>query len=68
MLLHGNRVPPARRNYENAVVCPWVFEMVWVRPGGKKELRMFHVLKTNEVTLRSIIEQNIAPKSIIMSD
>lgn len=64
-LLHGNWVPPARRNYGNAVVGPWVFGMVWVRPDGKKELRMSHALRRNEATLRPIIEHNIAPGSIM---
>lgn len=67
-LLLGNGIPPARRNYGNTVVGPWVFGMVWVRPDGKKDLRMFHVLRRNETTLRPIIQQNIAPGSIIVSD
>ena len=38
-LLQGNSVPTARQNYGNAVVGPWVFGLVWVRPDGKKDLR-----------------------------
>ena len=67
-LLRGNRVPPARQNYGNQVVGPWIFGMVWKRPDGKQDLRMFHVLRHNELTLRPIIERHIAPGTLIRSD
>ena len=67
-MLQGNRVPPSRQNYGRTVVGPWVFGLVWVRPDGKKDLRMFHVVRRDEATLRPIIQQNVAPETIIMSD
>lgn len=67
-MLQGNRVPPARQNYGNQVVGPWIFGLVWKRPDGKAEKRFFHVLRRNRVTLRPIIERNVAGGTIIMSD
>ncbi len=47
---------------------PWVFGLVWHKRDGTQELRMFHVLRRNEQTLRPIVERNIAGGSHIYSD
>lgn len=65
-MLQGNRVPSSRQNYRNSIVGPWVFGLVWLRPDGKKDLRMFHVIRRDEATLHPIIQQNVAPGTIIM--
>lgn len=67
-LLLGNRGPGANHNYGNRVVGPWIFGMVWKRPDGKQDLRMFHVLRRNEITLRAIIQRHVAPGTLILSD
>lgn len=67
-LLRGNAAPPARQNYGNRVVGPWIFGMVWKRPDGTQEIRMVHVLRRNEQTLRAVIQRHIAPGTEIWSD
>uniref|UniRef100_A0A915KD35 ISXO2-like transposase domain-containing protein n=1 Tax=Romanomermis culicivorax TaxID=13658 RepID=A0A915KD35_ROMCU len=67
-LLQGNRVPPARQNYGNRVVGPWVFGLIHKRADGTQDLRMFHVLRRNEPTLRAIIQRHVAPSTTIRSD
>lgn len=67
-ILLGNRVPPARKNYGKKVVGPWVFGMIWKQRDGTQELRMFHVLRRDEATLRALIQRNVAPGTTITSD
>ena len=67
-LLRGDATPGARQNYGNRVVGPWVFGMVWKRADGVQEIRMFHVLRRDEATLRPIIQRHIAPGTRIVSD
>uniref|UniRef100_A0A915L9E5 ISXO2-like transposase domain-containing protein n=1 Tax=Romanomermis culicivorax TaxID=13658 RepID=A0A915L9E5_ROMCU len=67
-LLRGNRVAPACQNYGCQVVGPWVFGLVWKCPNSKQDLRMFHILRHNETTLRAIICCHVAPGSTIISD
>ena len=67
-LLAGNLAPPARHNYGQHVVGPWVFGVVCRDATGKQEIRMFHVLRRNEATLRPIIQRNVAPGTTIISD
>jgi hypothetical protein len=66
--LAGDATPGARQNYGNKVVGPWVFGMVWKRADGVQEIRMFHVLRRDEATLRRIIQRHIAPGTRIVSD
>ena len=42
--------------------------MVCKLPNGSQEIRLFHVLRRNEATLRAIIQRHIAPGSTIFSD
>lgn len=67
-ILAGNLLPPGRRNYGGQVVGPWVFGLVHKRGDGTQDLRMFHVLRRNEITLRAIIQRHVAPGTTIMSD
>ncbi|KAJ6619823.1 hypothetical protein lerEdw1_014913 [Lerista edwardsae] len=66
-LLLGNRAPPARQNYGNRIVGPWIFGMVWKHPNGEQELRMFHVLRRNEAT-HSASEEASGSDSASQSD
>ena len=59
---------PARQNYGNAIVGPWVFGMVCRLQDVTQDLRMFSVLRRNEPMLRAIIQRHIAPGSNIVSD
>ena len=54
-LMHGNRVRPARQNYGNQTLGPWVFGMAIKHASGTTEIRMFHVLRRDESTLRAIV-------------
>lgn len=67
-MLRGNAAPPARQNYGRRVVGPWIFGLVWKKPDGTQDLRMFHVLRRNERTLRPIIQRHVAPGTLIRSD
>ncbi|KAG9484588.1 hypothetical protein GDO78_010133 [Eleutherodactylus coqui] len=67
-VLPDNPAPLAQQNYGNCVVGPWVFGMVLKRPDGTQEMRMFHVLRRNERTLRAIIQRHIAPGTEIWTD
>lgn len=60
-LLRGNRMPLARNNYGRVVTGPWIFGMVCRRPDGTQDLRMFHVLRRNEATLRAKVLRHVAP-------
>ena len=60
-LLRGNRLPLARHNYGRVVTGPWIFGMVCRRPDGTQDLRMFHVLRRNEATLRAKVLRNVLP-------
>jgi hypothetical protein len=62
----GNNFPPARQNYGNRVVGPWVFGMVWKH--GVSETRLFLVERRDRRTLLPIILKHIQPGTTIRSD
>ncbi len=64
-MLRGNALPPRRQNnYGQVEDGPWIFGLVWHRPDGKNELRLFR----RDATLLPIIEENVAPDTVIRSD
>ncbi len=56
---------PARHdnNYGQQVEGPWVFGLVWRRPEGKNELRLFRVQRRDADTLLPIIQNNVARRT-----
>lgn len=67
-MLEGNRHPSAQQNDSNPVAGPWVFAIVWSRPDGKQEMRMFPVLRRNESTIQPLVLRHVAPNTEIWSD
>ncbi len=67
-ILRGNRVPPARRNYGNALVGPWCFGLAWRRPNGKVDVRIFPVARRDRRTLKAIILRVVKGGTTIISD
>ena len=68
-LMRGNRVDPARQNYGNRTLGPWVFGLAIKQYASKgKKVRMFHVLRRDESTLRAIVLRHIRPGTEIWTD
>lgn len=65
-ILLGNRVAPARRNYGNHVVGPWIFEIPSRIANDAIDLRMFHVLRKDERTLKAKFLQHVRPGKYFM--
>ena len=59
----GNAFPPARQNYGEGVVGPWVFGIVW-----KSEVRLFLVERRDKKPLMPIMNRHICPGTTIRSD
>src|SRR6218665_2159486 len=54
--------------FQEVSTCSTNTGLVYKHPDGRQEVRMFHVLRRNEVTLRPMIQRNVAPGTLIRSN
>jgi len=66
--MRNNLVAPARQNYGNRTLGPWIFGLPIKHENGNTEVRMFHVLRRDESTLRAIVLRHIRPGTEIWTD